>query len=466
MKPNPRRHVFAALLMVISYGLLGCTKPNPHETSAHIVIENVVILDGRGGAPLTNRRVEIRNGSIIRIDAPSMPKPQGATVIDGHGKYLMPGFIDMHAHLLFPRCQLGDGPPIFDRKLSERALSRYLEFGITTVRSPATPTIEGLKLRDDLNAHNIKGPRAFAAAELINDAQLTEPQLRLYVRDTLPYKPDYIKVYARLKPWQVAVVTDEAHKNGLKVIGHLQTTTWQEGTNLGVDHFAHSVDWSAQSLPLQSQDAYRAKAKQTKGFKARLDWLEAFDPDAKAHDALIKSLTKSGVSVDVTLVAYDGKFTRPETSPYRHNTHLSAFPELRHDWQTCDEATKDWTDADYRRWDRLKPKLFKWVKRMHDAGVLLVSGTDATNEWVIPGESLHQEFELLAQSGLTPAQILKMTGVNAAKALNRPDIGVIEAGAKADLVLVSKDPMQNISHTRSIIWVMQGGKIVSNTAPK
>lgn len=79
-------------------------------------------------------------------------------------------------------------------------MGALLDFGITTVRSPATLTVEGLALRDELNAGRVRGPRAFASAELINDPKLSDAELRAYVRDALSYRPDYFKVYARLAP--------------------------------------------------------------------------------------------------------------------------------------------------------------------------------------------------------------------------------------------------------------------------
>jgi imidazolonepropionase-like amidohydrolase len=98
---------------------------------------------------------------------------------------------------------------------------------------------------------------------------------------------------------------------------------------------------------------------------------------------------------------------------------------------------------------------------MRDSGVLLTTGTDLTNPWVIPGESLHQEFELLVAAGLSPSDVLKMTGENAARALRSDDVGLIEAGRTADLVLLTRDPLSGIANTRTIQWVMKAGELVS-----
>jgi imidazolonepropionase-like amidohydrolase len=446
--------------------LASCAAKPSDVVVGDIIIDHVTVLDGAGGAALSDSRVTVRQGRIASVQRSSGSAPAGAKLVDGRGRFLLPGFIDMHVHLLFPRCTAGDGPVRFDRKLSERALARYLDFGITTVRSAATPTVAGLALRDDLNNGVVRGPRALASAELINDSSITDAELRQVVRDALPYRPDYIKAYASLTPDQVSTVIAEAHLHRIPVIGHLQRTTWKRGVELGIDHLVHSVDWSVDSLPPDRQAAYRDAVKGRSGFQSRIDWLEAFDPDAPAQRELVKALARERISVDVTLIAYDGKFSLPSDRRFRRNRYLRSFPDLKEDWTRCDDTTANWTVRDYQRWHAARPKLSAWIKRMADAGVLLVSGTDLTNQWITPGEGLHQEFELLAEAGLTPNQILRLTGANAAEALGREDVGMIEEGRRADLVLLADDPRRSISNTRSIVWVMQSGEIVVRGPPR
>lgn len=161
-------------------------------------------------------------------------------------------------------------------------------------------------------------------------------------------------------------------------------------------------------------------------------------------------------------MAYDTKFAAPGGGRYRTNRYAGAVPEMLSDWTACTRITADWTDDDYRRWNAAYPKMQALVRLLHDGGIPLTTGTDVTNPWVIPGESLHQEFELLREAGLAPSEVLKMTGENAARALRRSDVGVIEAGRRADVVLLDADPSRDIRNTRRIVWVREHGEIVSN----
>jgi imidazolonepropionase-like amidohydrolase len=424
-----------------------------------VAITHVTVLDGRGGPPRRDSTVIVADGMIAAVQ--TGPAPRAAAIIDGHNGYLAPGFIDMHAHLLFPRCApLTDGS-VFDRAVSERMLSTLLEFGITTVRSPATPTLEGLRLRDDLNGGRVRGPRAMASAELINDPSLTDQQLRQYVRGALSSKPDYFKVYARLSPPQVAAVIEEAHAHSIPVIGHLGQTSWLEGARLGIDYLTHAVDWSAKMLAETKRDDYAAAVRTRGAIRARIDWLEMLDLQWPSVREMIGEIARRGIPIDPTLVAYDTKFAAPGGGRYRANRYAGVVPEMLSDWIACTRMTEDWTGDDYRRWNAAYPRMQALVRLMQDGGVLLTTGTDVTNPWVIPGESLHQEFELLRDAGLTPSEILRMTGENAARALRRSDVGVIEVGRRADLVLLDADPSRDIRNTRRIAWVMKQGAIVS-----
>ena len=447
-------------LLIVALALPSCLERNATHPPAQTIIDNVTVLDGRGGKAMENMRVTVRAGRIAKLERAQGPVRDATTVLDGEDKFLLPGFIDMHAHLLLPRC---DGS--FDRQLSGKMIEQLLEFGITTVRSPGNPTVEGLAFRDELNAGFVRGPNALASAEILNDPNMTEQEIRTYVLNAMPHKPDYFKFHSRFPPKSVAVLLEAAHVQGVPVIGHLQRTATQEAMKLGVDHVTHAVDWSPEALHPKDRAAYERARAEKGAIKARLDWLKLLDIDSPQVAATVAALSRSGVSLDPTLVAYDSKFRDPTSPRYRQNMHVDRIGALREDWEECQGIAEDWSQADYDRWAELWPKLLAYVGKMHEAGVLLTTGSDITNPWVIPGESLHQEMEYLVEAGISPLDVLRTSGENASRALGREDIGVVATGRRADLVLLSRDPRQDIRNTRLIAWVMQRGEVVKRGRP-
>jgi imidazolonepropionase-like amidohydrolase len=199
--------------------------------------------------------------------------------------------------------------------------------------------------------------------------------------------------------------------------------------------------------------------------RARIDWLEAVDADGPDVGAVIASLVEHEIRLDPTLVAFDTKFSfdaeavRPVAARYRENPNRGAVPGLPALWEACGTPTDDWSADDFRRAEAVWPTLLALVRRYHESGIQLTAGSDTPNAWVIPGESLHRELELLVDAGISPSDVLRIATRNGAEALGLLDeTGTVEPGKRADLVLLVADPLDHISNTRRIDWILQGGK--------
>jgi hypothetical protein len=453
--------VLAALVLSLLPGCTPSRLPVALVQPGDQIIRDVTILSAPGFVAQHGREVIVRNGIIVAVQAQQSTRPAGTTIIDGGGGYLIPGFVDMHAHLLVPRCDQTPGAPAgFDIALSERMMGVLLDFGITSIRSPANPTVDGLALRDRLNRGEVRGPFARASAELINDPALTPEAMRAAIRANLPSRPDYIKLYTRIRPDVLAAGVDEAHRHGLEVIGHLGATSWRRGAEDGIDYLTHTADWSAETLRPDRRAAYREAVQRDGAFRGRIRWLELLDLESDEARATVVAIASRGIAIDPTLVAYAAKFTPPTDPRFRANRQRAAVPELLADWQNCGTGADDWTEPDYRRWAAAQPKLHRWLRMLHDAGVPLLIGSDITNPWVIPGESLHQEMALLTQAGFSPQQVLTMATANGAAALRLGDrTGRIAPGLEADMVLLRGDPVREIGNSRTIQWVMEDGRM-------
>lgn len=428
------------------------------QRAGTLYLKGGTIIDGTGRLPFPGN-VVIRDGRIVSVDT-SAPVPDGAQVVDVSGRYILPGFTDMHAHVTFLHGNFSEPDPGYDRAVSEQVLKTLLAYGVTTVRNPAAPAVDGVKLRDDVADGTILGPRILTAGRPFDgDPLSTENAIRAEVQREAKAGVNYIKVYASSTPQQTAWAIDEAHKDSMKVIGHLQDTDWVTAADLGIDFLTHAVSWSPEALPQDKRTAYKREEVQFGAMKARIFWLENVEVNGPEMDGIIAALKTHHISVDPTLVAYETKFI--PLDKYRSVQNVSLAPAaIQEDWRGID-MTRRWTPQDFVRMRQAWPKMLVIVARYYREGVLLITGSDLPNPWVVPGVSLHQEMELLAQAGIPAAAVLQMSTRNAALALGlEREIGTVEAGKRADLVVLKENPLLDIRHTRSIKYVFSAGRLL------
>ena len=414
---------------------------------------------------MPHQAVVIRAGQILGIyDADGYRPPRGADVRDLAGRFVLPGFIDTHAHVTILPPEPGGGlADQMDRAASEDVLRTLLAFGITSVRNPAAPLPDGPVLRDAVASGAIRGPTIRTAGPAINARQSDgtihdEASVRAEVRRQAAARVDMVKVYAGLAPDLVGAVIDEAHRNGLVVVGHLQRTTWTEAARLGMDHVAHGAPWSTVYLPDSLRLAYDA----TRGsLRGRLDWLEGVDLDGPEIREMVRALAETGVTVDPTLVAYHTKHWGDAAGYLQSPDSVYAPTIVRDDWHRG-TFVDDWTAADFERAKRLWPVLLGLTQRLYQAGVPLAVGSDLPNPWVVPGISFHQELGLLHSAGIPALDVLRMATHNGAVVLGLADqTGSLEVGKEADLVVLQADPTADLANTRSVEWVVVDGQVLS-----
>jgi imidazolonepropionase-like amidohydrolase len=452
-------------LLAAAVLLLGAAPPKP---SSVVVLSGATLIDGTGGPAVPDAQVVIRDGRIVAAGPRGKVEiPAGARMEDLTGRYLVPGFFDMHAHvtILFGSMDAKG----YDAATSATVLRQLLAFGITTVRNPASPLPTGVELRDAVARGTIPGPRIFTTGEAINGGSLSGPggivhtpdEARREVDRQAAAGVDAIKLYSGLPPDTARAAIAEARSKHIRVIGHLGATTWTEGAEAGIDGVEHGAPWTADWLAPADREDYRKAIREQGGMKARILWLERLHVQGPEVAAAVDALARHHVAVDPTLIAYVTKF-RGDDPQY------IASPDFKHvpapmlaDWKKG-TFVSDWTADDFRRAHAVWPKLLELVKLYHGRGVTLLAGSDLPNPWVIPGISFHQELALLAEAGIPPRDILRIATHNGAEALGiLGDAGTLEPGKRADVIVLSADPLADIRNTRGIEKVMQGGGWVS-----
>ena len=448
------------ILIILAVGT-GCTDDQP--LIKRTALQGVTIIDGGGNTPLSDQVVVLRDDRIEKIIAADVYSPDPGTIVhELQGHFVIPGLIDMHAHVSILSLEsLAQPEPDADHETSKRVLKILLAHGITTVRNPAAPTEDGISLRDSVASGAFPGPRIFTSGYVLN-RRTFGPYLNMRTADAVRAEishqadagVDYIKVYAALPSDLVETAIEAAHGHGLKVVGHLQRTTWTEAARMGIDAITHGSPWSRSYLPAARQKDYIPT------LKGRIYWLQNLDLQAPAILEMVEALVENDVTIDPTIIAYHTKFWGDDAR-YRNHPDLGLTPPvIREVWRASD-FTSDWTAKDFIDARAVWPKLKEFIKLLYDRGVLLTAGSDLPNPWVIPGVSLHEELALLTDLGISPLEVLKIATHNGAVALGiDADTGMVEVGKRADILVLTEDPLKDIRNTRSIKWTIKSGVIM------
>ena len=442
-------------VLVLAALAAGC---RPAPCPGCLVLHDVTVIDGLGNAPAAHRTVVVRDGRIAEVAAAEGYRPPpGADVRDLGGRFVVPGFVDTHAHVtVLPPGPDGGLADRMDREASEAVLRTLVAFGVTSVRNPAAPLEDGPALRDAVAAGDVFGPTIRTAGPLINARRPggtphDEASVRAEVRRQAAGGVDLVKVYAGLSPDLVGAAIDEAHALGLEVVGHLQRTTWGEAAALGIDHVTHGAPWSAAYLPDSLRAAYGGS------MRDRIAWLEGVDLDGPEVRRTVRALAERGVTLDPTLVAFRTKFWGDAPVYLQNPDSVYAPPLVRDDWRRG-TFVDDWTADDFARAKAAWPVLLGLTRRLYEAGVPLGVGSDLPNPWVVPGASFHEEMRLMHEAGIPALDVLRFATSGGAAILGLDGTGRVAVGAEADLVVLDADPLADLANTRAIALVVLDGR--------
>ena len=437
---NNNNLIYLTLVALLVISLFSCS---PNQTFASIqsdlekidakglvILEGASLIDGTGSPPRNDSVVVLKDERILTVtDKGSYTTyPKDSEIVNLTGRFLIPGLFDMHAHVA------GVLDSSYNQTVSENTLEALLDNGITTIRNPGGPTKESVALRDAVAAGQIKGPQIFTAGRLINGLPFptrfvetianTEAEVREEVKRQADAGVDYVKLYVGLYPNLVKTAIDEAHNQGIKVIGHLYLTSWTDAANLGIDALTHGVPVSPFLL---SEDKREIFIENGRGPFDHFLWLNLVDLNSTKINEMINALVKNKIPVDPTLSIYEAM--------------LKDDPQNQHLWS----------------------KVLQLTKILYDHGVTIMSGTDIPNFGLIPGISLHHELELLVKAGINPLNVIKIATSNGADALGiLDDVGTIEAGKQADMIILNANPIINIRNIGAIEGVIEDGQFFNH----
>ena len=411
----------------------------PQPLPGLTVIEGVRWFDAEAARLRGPSDVYLQEGRIAFIARPGgLPNAAPAQRISGQGRTLLPGLVDMHAHVTLPDMLLN------------------LAAGVTAVRDVGNSNAMLADLRERIDRGELLGTR-IAANGFIEGKSPFSSQAD-FVADSLPealaaidwyaaHGFRQLKLYNSIRPEWVVPMVARARELGLRTGGHVPAfMTARQAVEAGYDELHHINQVTLNFLVSKTDDTRTLLRFNLVGDKAadlRLD-----DPRTRDFIALLK---KKGTVVDPTMTAFEGQYTQRQGQPNPSYAMVSAhLPAVLQ--RALLSAEVDLDDVKARRWGASWRVMMDLLRRMHAAGIPLVAGTDAT-----AGFGLQRELELYVQAGIPAAQALKIATWNGAKYSDRlAEIGSIERGKRSDLLLVDGDPVADIHALRRVALVFQG----------
>ncbi|HLJ87835.1 MAG TPA: amidohydrolase family protein [Candidatus Angelobacter sp.] len=448
------------IVTMLSVVLSACGAWSQTESSQPtLAITHISVIDATGTPVQSDMTVVIRKDRISGIGKSDRLKPpKDATIVDGTGKFLIPGLWDMHVHTIF-----GDWIP-GGRDVS---LPLFVANGVTGVRDMGGDLDTLLRWRAEIASGKLLGPRLVVAGPMLDGAKshfpsslsiATPEEGRKAVDDLKAHNADFIKVQSYIGRDAYFAVVEEAKKQKMTLVGHVpDVIRASEASDAGQKSIEH--------LTGIFEGCSTAEDEFLKGKKGPKRFLDTYS-ESNCR-SLIARLAKNHTWQVPTLVWERGQWLVDDID-YSHDPVLKYAPDSwqHKSWPAFTKSIMAELDTDPLA-DRKQfvQKELDMVKAMRNAGVPFLAGTDtAAGVAVLPGFSLHTEMEYFVQAGLTPMEALQTATRNPAVFLGiQKEAGTVEKDKVANLVLLNANPLEDIRNTRKIEAVVLNGKLLTRS---
>ena len=417
-----KRRCLLVLLLTLALNqgalALGATAAGQSKPARVVAFQNVNVVPMDREGVLANQTVVVRDGRITEMGEASKVKvPRGALRVEGKNRYLMPGLVDMHAHLYSPL-----------------ELPLYLANGVTTVYNlngrPAN-----LVWREEVAQGKLLGPTIYSCGPTIRTAQKAE-EARQLVEEQSRAGYDSIKIYNGVSKEAYEVLIAEAKKHNMLIIGHIPREPGFESVLRAGQAVAHAEEFVYTTFKNNTDDESRIP-----------------EVAAQTRDA--------GVQVLLTFVAYDHIIKQVESLPALLATPEMKYlaPWVRESWGVDVNPYKARLGTQGAALTKSLAFQKKLAKELHRVGVRIMTGTDAMNPGVVPGFSEHEELRHLLDIGFTPFEAIQAATRYPAEFLTKTgEFGTVAVGKRADLLLLDGNPLQDIAKISRPLGVMARGR--------
>ena len=440
------------------------------------VIKNISIIDPIDGFQSVKHVVVEHDLIAMILDKNYKFLANEDKIIDGSGKFLIPGLWDAHVHFSY------------DKNLTSSMPRLFLAHGITSVRDTGGPIDYVLKAKEFSLNEPMKSPNIFIAGPLIdgspnvyNDSSPSFPLLSIENQDIIDIESntmglidkgiDFLKAYEMLNENQFLAITKIARKQNLKVTGHIPLSmNLFSAVNSGLNGMEHLRNLEL-SIASNSEELYEERIQMLKNPNGLLGSTLRSSIHSKQRMSAIDSVDNNKFEEAANLLASKNVWQTPTLILYRsyaQKSHLnpSFLLELNKLPQQVKQKWSNEIAASDTIIDKSSVRYSNWivdaVSKLHKNNVPFMAGTDTPIGYLIPGRSLHRELEILVESGLSNLEAIKTATVNPATFFGIENkVGRIKNGFMADLLILNSNPLNNISNTQNIHAVIKNGHFLS-----
>jgi len=415
-----------------------------------LLIENVTLIDGTGRPSVAAASVLLEDDRIRLISREPIDPPAKTQRIDGTGQYLIPGLVDLHIHLQGGVEVTPEGLSAIsdDNSRGIRALHSYLYAGVTSVYDAGNVPDYILALRDDERSGKLVSPRIFATGGIV----------------TYPGSHGSNDFSTLVDSWPEAIPALDAHiERGPDI---LKLTFEERGWGARPMIPILPVDLMQRIILYYNDRGIRTTVHASSEYRARQAIFAGID--TLAHPVIQGPITDDFARLMgakkipmVTTLTIGENYSRLAEHPEYLDEELYQATLTNEEIETLKtEKRKEYQARKWTWWMKIMTTIAQDnVRKIHEAGGVLVAGTDQTT-----GPALHRELELLADAGIPPADIIRIATLNGAIFLGKEkDLGSIEEGKIADLVLLAADPTTDINNAKQIVQVIKGGQLIDRS---